>query len=58
MVLTRKTHQGIVIRTSDGPIIVTILDIGRERTKIGIEAPKECVILRDELLQREVDASQ
>ncbi len=58
LVLTRKTHQGIVIRTSDGSITITILDIQRERIKVGIDAPQECVILRDELLQREVDASQ
>lgn len=58
LVLTRKRNQAIVIRTSDGSITITILDIQRERTKVGIDAPKECVILRDELLQREVDASQ
>ncbi len=58
LVLTRKLRQGIIIRTSDGLITITILDIRGERTKVGIEAPKKCLILRDELLQREVDASQ
>ncbi len=59
LVLTRKRNQGIVIQTSDGPIMIMILDIQRERTKVGIEAPKSCVILRDELLRREEeDASQ
>lgn len=53
LILTRKLDQGIVIA---GNIRIVVLDIdgrGRGRVKIGIEAPEEVTILRQELLERE-----
>lgn len=50
LVLTRKIDQGIVIA---GNIYVRILGVERDRVKIGIAAPTEVPVLRQELLDRE-----
>jgi len=50
LVLTRKIDQGIVIA---GNIVVRILGVERDRVKIGIAAPTEIPVLRQELLDRE-----
>ncbi len=49
LVLTRKVDQGIVIA---GNIYIRVLVVERDRVKIGIAAPKEIVVLRQELLDR------
>lgn len=54
LVLTRKVDQGIVIA---GNIYVRILGVERDRVKIGIAAPKEIPVLRQELLERETAAA-
>lgn len=46
LILTRKTDEAIVI--SDN-ITITVLEISGERVKLGIVAPKEITILRQEL---------
>lgn len=48
LVITRKTSESIRIG-DDIEIVVT--DIGTERVKIGISAPKDMPILRGELLE-------
>ena len=50
LVLTRKIDQGIVI---SGNIYVRVLGVERDRVKIGISAPLDVTILRQELLERE-----
>ena len=50
LVLTRKVDQGIVIA---GNIYIRVLGVERDRVKIGIAAPKEILVLRQELLERE-----
>jgi len=50
LVLTRKIDQGFVI---SGNIYVRVLGIQRDRVTIGISAPLEVRILRQELLERE-----
>ena len=52
LVLTRKVDQGIVIA---GNIYIRVLGVERDRLKIGIAAPKEIVILRQELPERDKD---
>ena len=46
LVLTRKAHQGIWIGEN---VHIVILDIAHGRVKIGIEAPQDVEIDRDEL---------
>lgn len=50
LVLTRKIDQGIVI---SGNIYVRVLGVERDRVKIGISAPLDVIVLRQELLDRE-----
>ena len=50
LVLTRKIDQGIVIA---GNIYVRVLGVERDRVKIGISAPLEITVLRQELLDRD-----
>lgn len=46
LVLMRKVDQGIIIA---GNIVVRVLGVERDRVKIGITAPGEVTILRQEL---------
>jgi carbon storage regulator len=48
LVLSRKTGESIVI---DGRIVVKVLDIGRGRVQLGIDAPREIPVERSELRQ-------
>jgi len=55
LILTRKVDQGIVIQ---GNILVRVLGVERDRVKIGIAAPVEITVLRQELLSREDTPAQ
>ena len=46
LVLTRKLEESIIIGDN---IVVSILGIERDKVKIGIEAPREIPIMRQEL---------
>lgn len=48
LVLNRKVSQTIVIQ---GNITISILEINGDRVKIGINAPRGVVILRQELTE-------
>ena len=48
LILTRKIDQGIVI---SGNIVVRVLGVERDRVKIGISAPGEITVLRQELMR-------
>ncbi len=50
LVLTRKIDQGIVI---SGNIIVRVLGVERDRVKLGISAPIDIPVLRQELIDRD-----
>ena len=50
LVLTRKIDQGIVIA---GNIYIRVLGVERDRVKIGIAAPREIPVLREELLEKD-----
>jgi carbon storage regulator len=55
LILTRKVDQGIVIQ---GNILVRVLGVERDRVKIGIAAPVEITVLRQELLGEENSPGQ
>jgi carbon storage regulator len=46
LVLSRKLNEKIVI---DGGIIVTVLKIDRNQIRLGIEAPADVRVLREEI---------
>jgi len=49
LILTRKIDESIIIADH---ITVTVLEISGERVKIGIDAPRDVVILRQELQEQ------
>jgi len=51
LILTRKVDQGIII---SGNILVRVLGVERDRVKIGISAPGEVTVLRQELWHEDV----
>ena len=57
LVLTRKSKQKIIVGKN---IVVTILKVNGDQVSIGIEAPKDVQILREEVyleVQRENEES-
>lgn len=48
LVLVRKCDESIVIR---GDIVVTVLGVDGDRVKLGINAPREIAVLRQELCE-------
>jgi len=48
LVLTRRTNESLVINDN---IIITVLGMEGDKVKLGIVAPKEIAILRQELYQ-------
>ena len=47
LILVRKAHQGIAI---EGGISIQVLSIERDRVKLGIVAPTDVKVMRQELL--------
>ena len=50
LILTRKIDQAIVIQ---GDIKIMVLGVERDRVKIGIDAPANVTVLREELLAQQ-----
>lgn len=55
LILTRKAEQGIII---DHRITVRVLGVEGERVKLGIDAPAEVTVLREELVQQVAGANR
>lgn len=49
LVLSRKVNERIVI---DGNIVVTVVKIDRNHVRLGIEAPGDIPVFREELVGR------
>ena len=49
LVLSRHPQQTVQIHTSDGLIEISINQIKGRRVQLGITAPEEVLILRDEV---------
>ena len=55
LVLTRRKNESIVLTLPGvGAVKVMVCSIGDEVVRIGIEAPAEVRVLREELLERSV----
>jgi len=53
LVLSRKENERLII---DGNIIVTVVRVAGGKVRLGIEAPPEVHVKREELLSRPSDA--
>ncbi|PSR23370.1 MAG: carbon storage regulator [Sulfobacillus acidophilus] len=49
LVLTRKVNEALLIE--DGTIRVVVLSVQGDQVKLGIEAPRNVSIMREEILQ-------
>lgn len=49
LVITRRIEESIILGNE---IVVTVLEIENNRVKIGIEAPKQIPIYRDEIYNK------
>ncbi len=47
LVLSRKSNESIII---DGCIKITVVEICGNRIRLGIEAPREVGVMREELI--------
>jgi carbon storage regulator len=54
LVLSRKESQRIRLGDS---IVITIVKISGDKVRVGIEAPADVLVLRDELQAREAPAN-
>lgn len=54
LILTRKADESIVI---DGGIKITVVEIRANRIRLGIEAPKEIPIKREEVVEAATTAA-
>jgi carbon storage regulator len=48
LVLTRRSNQSIMIGTD---IVVTVLEVRGEQVRIGIQAPREVEVHREEVFE-------
>ena len=49
LILSRRHHERIVI---DDTITVHVLRFNRHQVTLGIEAPRDCLVYREELYRR------
>lgn len=54
LVLSRKVQESIVV---EGTIIVKVLSIQGKRVRLGIEAPGEITIQRQEVIDRQKESA-
>ena len=50
LVLTRRVNERIVIGDN---IVVTVLEVHGEQVRLGIDAPREIKVFREEVLERD-----
>jgi carbon storage regulator len=55
LVLSRKIGESIVIA---GDIVVTVVELGRGRVQIGIEAPAHIPVYRNEIVERMIASGE
>jgi carbon storage regulator len=52
LVLTRKKDEQLVITLGGETVLVRILDVARDRVRVGITAPRSVAIHREEVARR------
>jgi carbon storage regulator CsrA len=52
LVLSRKEGEKVLINTSDGDVLITIVSVSGSLVKIAFDSPKEIPINREEIAQK------
>ena len=52
LVLSRRKSEQLVITLGDQTVYVRVIDVGRDRVRLGIIAPKEVTVHREEVARR------
>jgi carbon storage regulator len=52
LVLTRKIDEQIVITLGEETVLVRVLEVGRDRARLGITAPRSVEVHREEVARR------
>jgi carbon storage regulator len=52
LVLSRKKNEQIVVQIGDETVLIRIVDLARDRVRIGITAPPDVTIHRQEVAER------
>lgn len=55
LVLTRRANQSVVI---GGTVVVRVLQVQRDQVRLGIEAPREIQVHREEVFKALQEANQ
>ena len=55
LVLTRRANQSIVIGTD---VVVTVLEVRGDQVRLGIRAPRDLAVHREEVFQALADANR
>lgn len=55
LVLSRKQSQKIKLGDS---IVITVVRVSGDKVRLGIEAPSDMLVLREELTHFDIDATQ
>lgn len=52
LVLSRKKSEQLVIKLGDETVVLRILDVVRDRVRVGIIAPQSVAVHREEVARR------
>ena len=55
LVLSRKLHEQIVIQIGEHKVVICVVDLARDRVRLGVVAPPEVSIHREEVARRIAD---
>jgi len=52
LVLSRKKDEQLIVQLGDQTVVIRILSVMRERVRIGITAPRDVAVHREEVARR------
>jgi carbon storage regulator CsrA len=58
LVISRKKNEALIIKGRDGDIRIVLIEGERGKARLGIEAPKGYIILREELIAEVRDSNR
>ena len=58
LVISRKKNEALIIKGRDGDIKIVLIEGDRGKARLGIEAPKGYIILREELIAEVRDSNR